>query len=241
MKKAEQLSISMETVSRKLKFIESKTVIQRIRRLETEIQTCSNPQEFGRLNRDLKHFKSQSATDLSDLVSNRQQLLVGRLNIIQVWKSLIICEIHVMEEGKKILVHDIWKKLESVEDPSLREEIQTKLKTIDLDDITLPDTKIDQSAVRVANVDKLREMLVKQLDNVINIERAVVEKKKQFAELSRIFKEIKRQLPADESIPDPSTPAIPNKEIIDQQPNMEKEATKEKPQGMVIQGKHRNT
>ena len=232
--------MSMETYARKIKFYETKPAIQRILKMEKDIKTCILPQEFGRLNRDLRNMKSQYAPDLSDLVSNRQQLLVSRLNMIQVWKSLVQCEIHVMEEGKKIVVQQIIKNLESVEDPSLRESVHNKLLSINMDGFNLEDTKIDTAAVRVANVEKLREVLVKQLDNVITMERTVIEKKTQFSELSRIFKDMKNQLPDVEIKDTPFIPAVSLATNEEPQKEAVKVATPVKHPGTVIQEKIRN-
>jgi len=148
LRKAQQTATCMDSLHRKIKTTESKPGISKLQKIEKELKGCSNPLDYGRLNRDLRFLKSKHSTEMADLVSNRHQLLVSRLNIIQVWKSLLICEIHILEEGKNILIKKIIEGAEKSDDPELQDMVHQKLQDIGMELPAIDNKKIDTTRVR---------------------------------------------------------------------------------------------
>ncbi|MDX9754770.1 MAG: hypothetical protein RBU29_12470 [bacterium] len=240
--KAEKVSITMDTLSRRIQLIESKAAIQKIQSLEKQLKSCDSPQEYGRINRDLRFLKGKSAADLSELVSSQQQLLVERLNIIQIWKSLLICEIHIFEELKKALIKMVLEGAYASGDGTIQELVFTKLKQIDIDINSIGDLnpRAALSNVSMSNMNQLRETLIHQLDHVVVIERRIIEKKQTYMELNTIFSQLKQYLPEKSDrasgLGSGSAPAAGEKEV---KPDPPSSPSTSRQTGMVYQHKGR--
>ncbi|MBD3266511.1 hypothetical protein GF373_07555 [bacterium] len=197
LKKAEGIATKMDSYTNKIDAIEAKPDIRKMLDLEKEIEKSHDPREFGRMKRDLSALKTRFSSDLSKIASLKQQLIIHRLNIIQVWKSLLVCEIHIMEEGQKAMLNRIREGMEESDDPEFRALMAEKLMEVKIGQEQFQEIKIDTSALHTANVDKLKKTLVNQLDNVVKIENHLSQKKQEFTELSQVFNELKDKLPPE--------------------------------------------
>lgn len=196
-KSANRISTAMDTCQRKLIVLESKPGIKRICEIEEKLNDQQSIKQYGQLNRELSHLKQRHAKDLSEMVLNRQGILKERLKFIQLWKTILLSEIKILEECKNLLRRNILEEVNQSGDTSLRGVIEEKLKSLNLQITPIQDIKINASTLQVSNINILRKTLIDQLNHVVKIEKTIREKKHSVQVLTELHQRYSDELPAE--------------------------------------------
>lgn len=204
---SEKISSCLYTFERKIGEIKRQKSIQDINAIEEKLPTCDSLSESGRLKRQLSHLKSIHARKLSDLISNQQQLLYERLKLINIWKSILNYEIHILEDCKTIIVKQIVVKANGSGSAEIIEMVRERLRSLSVKDTLASQLKIDMSSAKVANIHILHKTIEEQLNDVGRVETAIQEKRQVVQVLSSIAKDIRSQLPdappEEDAVPPP--------------------------------------
>ncbi len=192
---AERISASLFTIERRVGDIKRSSGIRDILDIEEKIKLCDSVHESGRLKRQILHLKSIHAKKLSDLVSNEQQVLQERLRLINIWKSILNYEIHILEECKTMIIKKIVVSANSSGDPDIIEKVRDRLRSLSVKDSVISDLRLDMSSVHIANIHILHKTLNEQLKDIDKIEIVVAEKREIVQVLNDIARDIQEQLP----------------------------------------------
>ncbi len=192
---SERIAASLFSYERKVGDIRRSAGVKDIMQMEEQLPRCGSAQETGRIKRQILHLKSIHARKLSELVSNEQQLLQERLRLINIWKSILNYEIHILEECKAFIVKNIVTAANSSGDADIIEMVRERLRSMSVKDSLIDNLKLDLTALKVANIHVLHKTLNEQLNDIGRIETAVEEKRQIVQVLSAISRDIRRLLP----------------------------------------------
>lgn len=192
---SERIAASLFNYERKVGDIKRGAGVKDIIQMEEQLPRCGSMQEAGRIKRQILHLKSIHSRKLSELVTNEQQLLQERLRLINIWKSILNYEIHILEECKTSIVKNIVTTANSSGDTEIVEMVRERLRSMSVKDSIIDNLKLDLTALKVANIHVLHKTLNEQLNDIGRIETAVEEKRQIVQVLSAISRDIRRQLP----------------------------------------------
>ncbi len=234
---AEKISLTMGTFQQRVKNIERISGIIQINQLEEKINICDNALEMGRLTREMRNLKSVHSRKLSELVSNKQQLLQEQLRLIYIWKSILNYEIHILEESKNMIIQKIVTSANSSGSVEIIQMVRQRLSSLSIKDSIFTESKVDNKAINIANIHVLQRTLDEQVNDVTRIETVISDKRLIVSILNDIASDIKEKVPSAPKEPaesvaptssastTPAAPAAP----LPKQPTI----------GMVYKGKNK--
>ena len=138
---AERISSTLFNYERKVGDIKRSAGVKDVVEIEEKLKTNNSPSEINRLKRQLTHLKSLHARKLSELVSNEQQILQQRLRLINIWKSILNYEIHILEECKSKIVQQIVTCANSSGDAEIIEMVRNRLGSLSVKDSVISELK----------------------------------------------------------------------------------------------------
>lgn len=191
---AERISASLFNYEKRIGDIKRISGIKEIEDLEAELAQTQSRYEAGRLTRQIHHLKSIHSRKLSDLISTQQLTLQERLRLVNIWKSILNYEIHILDECKNQIVRNIVESANSSADSETIEMVRERLKSLSVKDSIISELKLDMSAVNIANIHILHKTLMEQLNDIGRIESAVEEKRQVVQILNVIAADIRSKL-----------------------------------------------
>ncbi|MGC9328496.1 MAG: hypothetical protein ACP5I1_12745 [Candidatus Hinthialibacter sp.] len=191
----EKVSTCLFAYERKIAEIKRQKSIQEIYDIEKKLQHCDSLSESGRLNRQLTHLKSIHARKLSDLNSNQQKMLHERLKLINIWKSILNYEIHILEDCKSIIIKKIVETANASGSSEIIDMVRGRLRSLSVKDTVISQLKIDKPSAKIANIHILYKTIEEQLNDVERVETVVQEKRRVVQMLNSIANDIRSQLP----------------------------------------------
>jgi len=194
-KKAEKSALPLDIALQRIQRIEAKPPIKRYLQLTQELSQSDSTKTHGALNREVQLLKMQNAKDMSDIVSNQQQALVNRLNLIACWKMLMMMEIKVLKYIKELISVTLIRQAQDAKEPSALEFILEKLDALETDPNSLKMSDIDKSSLAKSNLAALMNTLREQLNEVIVIGKTLIEKQAVFESLKEVIGNIRKDLP----------------------------------------------
>jgi len=194
-KKAEKSALPLDIALQRIQRIEAKPPIKRYLQLTQEQSQTDSTRTHAALNREVQFLKMQNAKDLSDIVSNQQQALVNRLNLIACWKMLMMMEIKVLKYIKELISVTLIRQAQDAKEPSALEFILEKLDALETDPNSLKMSDIDKSSLAKSNLAALMTTLREQLNEVIAIGKTLIEKQAVFESLKEVIGNIRKDLP----------------------------------------------
>jgi len=198
---AEKIHITLDTYKQRVRNIERISGIIQVNQLEEQISQCNNPIEMGRLTREMRHLKSSNSRKLSELVSNKQQLLQEQLRMTFIWKSILNYEIHILEESKNILIQKIITSANSSGSAEVIQMVRQRLSSLSIKDSIVPEAKVENNSIHIANIHVLQKTLTEQITNVTQIEKVISDKQAIVTILNAIANDIKEKVPSAPSEP----------------------------------------
>ncbi|MBI1387089.1 MAG: hypothetical protein GC154_01400 [bacterium] len=198
---SEKHAITLDTHLKRIRILEGKKGVVEILKLEDEKKTANSPAAFGRINRQLTHLKDVHAREMSELISNRHQALLIRIQLVDRWKSLLASEIQLLEACRLHVVNFALSAAEDSGDHSFLETVKTKLQSLMSGIDQAQFTKINTSTLHSANFHVLKKTVLHQLDEIVKIEKKIVERKETLQQVSAIFSDLKMQMPEPDIAP----------------------------------------
>lgn len=201
---AERISATLANYEMRVMELQRNPGIREISDLEEQLRQTTSRNEMARLKRQILHAKSIHSRKLSDLISTQQQVLQERLRLINIWKSILNYEIHILEDCKNTIVKTIVAMANSSGDAETIEMVRERLRSLSVKDSLISEIKLDLTDLHVANIHVLHKALTDHLNEIQRIETTVEEKRQVVQVLSSIVKDIRNKLPS----PPPEEPPL---------------------------------
>jgi hypothetical protein len=191
---AERISSSLFNYEKRIGDIKRISGIKEIQDLEAELSLPKSHHEISRLKRQIHHLKSIHSRKLSNLISTQQLTLQERLRLVNIWKSILNYEIHILDECRTQIIRNIVLAANSSADSDTIDMVRERLKSLSVKDSIVSELKLDMSAVKIANIHILHKTLVEQLNDIGRIESAVEEKRQVVQILNVIAADIRDKM-----------------------------------------------
>lgn len=192
---SEKLAIVLDQHIKRTQELESKRAVRDVLKLQELLNSTRSPVEFGKLNRQIKALKTRNSKDLSDLTSNQHQALLKRIDLVNRWKSLLSIEIKVLEECKTYVLQLAKSAAEASGDAEFLDEVIQQIKKFNVTEKELNCFSVNMSSLQTSNILVLRKTVKHQLDEVVKLEKVIIEKRTALNSLTDIVERLKQDLP----------------------------------------------
>lgn len=199
---SEKLASVLDRQIKKAQELERKRSVQDLLKLQELLNSTRSPVEYGKISRQIKALKANNSRDLSNMVSNQQQALIKRIDLVNRWKSLLTIEINVLEECKTYVLQFAKTAAEASGDAEFLDEVIQQFNKFTIEEHRLNCFTVNVSSLQTSNILVLRKTVKHQLDEVVKLEKVIIEKRTALNSLTDIAKRLENELP-DELKPKP--------------------------------------
>jgi hypothetical protein len=200
--------LPLEHTERDIRNKETKPGLKRYFDLQKKMDDpYTNDYQIPALQREASGLKAAFSRELVELVKKSHEALTLRLNIIEGWKNVVHEEIGFMEIVQAELLRRLMGDAHREGLKDIVDQIQERLAYLSRQSF-IESNSIRPSELQFGNIKKLQSHLVIQLQDVIKLEQAIMEKYGILHELASIENQITNDLP-DEAVFKPQYKNVP--------------------------------
>lgn len=189
--------LPLEHTERDIRNKESKPGLKRYFILQQKIEDPqTNEYQIPTLQREASGLKAAFSRELVDLVKKSHDALTFRLKIIENWKEVVNEEIGFMEAIQEELLRRILGDAHREGLTSIVDQIQERLTYLSKRAYIQSHT-LRPSEMKFGNIKKLQSHLKVQLQDVVKLEKEIIEKYGILSELASIENSINNDLPEE--------------------------------------------
>ncbi len=230
-KKAEKAAMPLDSMIDRIHRIETKSGMKRYIEITNKLAEDNvNPEEYGKLHRELQFLKKEHTKDLSDLTSYKHQALLHRLKIIQCWKNMLSLEIDTFKKIKEFLSDLLIEQAQKANNPKILEYILEQLDQLEQDTFGFQITNIDTSELSTSQMKTLINNLKTQLNEVVQMGKVIHDKKTAFQSLTKIISSLQKD--ADQHQEASSAPELDAEQEVSEEQSEKKKPEEKKAESL---------